>query len=99
LIVGLVGADVVLFAFDAAALTGSTSSVVLPYFEVFVSLAFVLVLGTGIPAAAGGVAVAWSPEHQRIGDVMAGTWVIRDRPATAPPPGASAPRPAPVPPG
>jgi uncharacterized membrane protein/uncharacterized RDD family membrane protein YckC len=99
LIVGLVGADVVLFTFDAAALTGSTSSVVLPYFEVFVSLAFVLVLGTGIPAAAGGVAVAWSPEHQRIGDVMAGTWVIRDRPATAPPPGASAPRPAPVPPG
>jgi uncharacterized RDD family membrane protein YckC/uncharacterized membrane protein len=89
-IVGLVGAAAVLYAFQPTAVSGSNSSVVLPYFEVLVSLTFVLVLGTGIPAAAGGVAVAWSPEHQRIGDILAGTWVIRAAPTVrAPPLGAS----------
>ncbi|MCI4356514.1 MAG: RDD family protein [Thermoplasmata archaeon] len=90
-VIGIVGADLTFLALRGGAdLTVGPAGIV-PFLTAVVALLVVLVLGVSIPTAAGGLAISWSAESQRIGDVLAGTWVVTAQPLTTPPPGASAP--------
>ncbi len=64
----------------------------------FLIVLTVIVAAVGLLGLIGVLGISVTPERQRFGDLVAGTWVIATAPA-APPPGAvGSPAPAPVPP-
>lgn len=91
-VVGVVGAELAVLAIRGIAGLGLTATAtLLPEVTVVAAIVLLLTLGVGIPTAAGAFGMSFSPENQRLGDLLAGTWVVNDRPTGAVPPGASAP--------
>jgi len=94
-VVGVVGADLVFVALRGATALGITGTSYLPDIAVVTALTFLVLLGIGLPTAAGALTMSMTAERQRLGDLLAGTWVVTARrPTTAVPPGAAAPAPA-----
>jgi uncharacterized RDD family membrane protein YckC len=86
-VVGVVGAQVVVLALRGLdALGRSSSAAFLPEVTVLASIALLVTLGVGIPTAAGAFGMSLTPEHQRLGDVLAGTWVVNEPPTSVAPP-------------
>lgn len=87
-VVGYVG----LFAavFSERGTSFSVQSSLLNAVVTLVLIVFVLVLGLGIPGGISVATIGASPERQRLGDLWAGTWVVRATPtaSAAPAPGA-----------
>ncbi|HEV8049632.1 MAG TPA: RDD family protein [Thermoplasmata archaeon] len=98
IVVGVVGADLVYVALRGAAALGVAGTSYFPDLAVVTALTFLVLIGVGIPTAAGALTMSMTSERQRLGDLLAGTWVVTARrPTTAVPPGAGAP--SVVPPG
>jgi uncharacterized membrane protein/uncharacterized RDD family membrane protein YckC len=91
-VVGVVGAETVVVLLRGFSGLGlSTTSSLLPEVTVIAAIVLLLTLGVGIPTAAGAFGMSFSSENQRLGDLLAGTWVLNERPSSVVPPGASAP--------
>jgi uncharacterized RDD family membrane protein YckC len=90
-VVGEAGADLVFLVLRGTASLGFTGSPLIPDLALLTIFAFLLVLGVGLPTAAGALTMSLTAERQRVGDLLAGTWVVTARPPpTAVPPGAAA---------
>jgi uncharacterized RDD family membrane protein YckC/uncharacterized membrane protein len=90
-VVGEAGADLVFLLLRGTASLGFTGSPLIPDLALLTIFAFLLVLGVGLPTAAGALTMSLTAERQRVGDLLAGTWVVTARPPpTAVPPGAAA---------
>jgi uncharacterized RDD family membrane protein YckC/uncharacterized membrane protein len=90
-VVGEAGADLVFLVLRGTASLGFTGSPLIPDLALVSIFAFLLVLGVGLPTAAGALTMSLTAERQRVGDLLAGTWVVTARPPpTAVPPGAAA---------
>jgi uncharacterized RDD family membrane protein YckC/uncharacterized membrane protein len=90
-VVGEAGADLVFLLLRGTASLGFTGSPLIPDLALVSIFAFLLVLGVGLPTAAGALTMSLTAERQRVGDLLAGTWVVTARPpATAVAPGAAA---------
>ncbi|MCI4362130.1 MAG: RDD family protein [Thermoplasmata archaeon] len=91
-VAGVVGAEsVVLLLRGFGGLGLRTAASLLPEVTVVFAILLLLTLGVGIPTAAGAFGMSFSSENQRLGDLLAGTWVLNDRPVAGVPPGAAAP--------
>jgi uncharacterized RDD family membrane protein YckC len=91
-VVGIVGAQLVVLSLRGLGGLGlSSAAAFLPTLAVVAAIALLLTLGVGIPTAAGAFGMSLTAERQRLGDLLAGTWVVNVLPTTAAPPGASAP--------
>jgi uncharacterized RDD family membrane protein YckC len=91
-VVGIVGAQLVVVLLKGVGGLGlSSAAMFLPTIAVVAAIALLLTLGVGIPTAAGAFGMSLSAERQRLGDLLAGTWVVNVRPTAGAPPGVSAP--------
>ncbi|HEY6238094.1 MAG TPA: RDD family protein, partial [Thermoplasmata archaeon] len=97
-LVGYVGVVAVVLAVRGSTYTVSAGGIVSTAVSL-VPLAALLLLSVGLPAAVGAVVIGATPERQRLGDLWAGTWVVRTelravRPSAGPPPTPPAGRPS-----
>jgi uncharacterized RDD family membrane protein YckC len=90
-VVGEVGADLVFLLLRGTGALGLPGNTLFPDLALVTIFAFLLVLGVGLPTAAGALTMSLTSERQRLGDLLAGTWVVTVSPPTsAVPPGAAA---------
>ncbi|MCI4327767.1 MAG: RDD family protein [Thermoplasmata archaeon] len=95
-IIGVVGADLVFLLVRGVGGLGITGPSFFPDLAIATVFLFLILLGVGLPTAAGGLTMSLTAERQRVGDLLAGTWVVTTRPPIPPaPPGWVAPPGAP----
>jgi uncharacterized membrane protein/uncharacterized RDD family membrane protein YckC len=100
-VIGIGGSLAVAFALRGSLLASVTvAGLPLPGgFLATVAVIVFVVGGVGLFGALGVVVIVSTPERQRLGDLLAGTWVVRAASGRAPPGGASLPPPPPPPVG